>query len=279
MTGSSRADTWRPTLAWWRFAALMLMFATALPSMAWGQRSLAIEGEVGGSLSPAPIQRRNVTLLNDPFQGQVPVLFNDRAQGSLFFSLRVIASSLELSYTLDSLRLGRGVGRCRGAGPVFVPANGTIDDSAVRYDCDVERFPLDSLARPVSTMNIHHLGGGLRFYRSRRAVVQGEPGSRGVQIYGVSGAGISLSNYAYDIQQRSWRPGFHLFAGAGLDVPLGRSLTFTVSARYRLVVLTSSLPSPSAAARAQDAGVSVLGSMFEPVHVVTLGAGLRFSFR
>jgi len=260
-------------------AALWLVLATALPSVAWGQRSLAIEGEMSGALSPAPIQRRNVTLLNDPFLGEVPVLFHDRAQGSLSFSLRVIASSLELGYTLDRLRAGQGVGRCRGDGPAFVLANGTIDDSAVRYDCDVERFPLDSLARPVSTMNVHHLGGGLRFYRTRRTVVPGERSARAVQLYAVLGGGFSLSNYAYDVQQRSWRPGVHVLAGAGVDVPLGRSLTFTVSARYRLIVLTSSLPSPAAAARAQDAGVSVLGSMFEPLHVFTLGAGLRFSFR
>ena len=263
----------------WRFLALLLVLVTALPSMAWGQRSLAIEGELSGALSPAPIQHRNVTLLNDPFLGEVPVLFNDRAQGSLSFSLRVIASSLELSYTLDSLRAGQGIGRCRGEGPVFVLANGTIDDSAVRYDCDVERFPVDALTRPVSTMNVHHLGGGLRFYRTRRTVVPAERNARGVQLYAVTGGGISLSNYAYDVQQRSWRPGVHVLAGAGLDVPLGRSLTFTLSARYRLIVLTSSLPSPAAAARAQDSDVSVLGSMFEPLHVFTLGAGLRFSFR
>jgi hypothetical protein len=279
MSIHARKASWFRVVARWATLLTALVLCSALPANALAQRSLAVEGEMAGSLSPAPVQRRNVTLLNDPAQGEVPVLFNDRAQGSLAFSLRVIASALEVGYTLDSIRLGRGIARCRGTGAAFVLANGSIDDSAVRYDCDVERFPIDGLSRPVSNMNVHHLGGGLRFYPTGRSVLRGERESQGVQLYAVLGGGFSLSNYAYDIQQRSWRPGFHVLAGAGFDVPLGRSLTFTLSARYRVVVLTTSLPSPAAAARAEDSDVSVVGSMFEPLHLFTLGAGLRFSFR
>jgi hypothetical protein len=205
---------------------------------------------MAGALSPGPVQRRNVTLLNDPAQGEVPVLFNDRAQGSLSFGLRVIASSLEVGYTFDSLRLGRGVGRCRGTGSSFVLANGTIDDSAVRYDCDMERFSIDGLSRPVPSMTVHHLGGGLRFYRTRRSVVRGERESQGVQLYAVLGdAAGTCPDGVQRWQLRVWWKPFVTFIWyGGLLIALGGVLA--IAGRVRVDLKRRTAVAKGAARRA-----------------------------
>lgn len=272
-----RPDRWR-----WVFGGLFVgMTFFGVP--VWAQRGVAVEATVSGNLVPGAVTRDNVAAATAVGESSSEaVLFHEKAAPSATLSVRLALGSAELVYRADLLSLGSAVVTCRGdAAPVLLD-DGRWDDAAVNYSCGLrERRTLAE--RLTRTMVVHTLGGGLRLNSVRRGgsiigLDAGDGVTRTVWFATFDG-GLAMTTYTWQLQDRRIRPGVYVAARGGIELPVSREVSLTLSTGYRFILLSAASPARDGASRSVAQGQWVGTSLFDGISVVGLEAGLRVGFR
>jgi hypothetical protein len=270
----------------WLGVLVAVVFVCGAPASSWAQRGLSLEVAGGGTLVPGAITRDNLTTATAAGgAGGEAIVFDERANPSASISLRVGLGDLEVAYRGDLMGVGDSVIRCRGdRAPEELP-NGTLDDSAVRYDCGIARDVVPRIESDGSSMLVHSLSGGMR-WSSRRGeelfpgmeLEEGAEPSR-TSFFGVVEGGLAATTYAWQVQDKRLRFGAVVGGRGGIEIDVNQSISLAIAGTYRLFALGAAVRAAESAGRTVDRGGSVGSSLFDLVHVFGLELGLRLRFR
>ena len=157
----------------------------ALPASA--QSQLALEAGFGGDFALSPFLHNTVRV---DATDNVPSLSNRFTAPGVQTGVSVLLSNTELRYTYQRYAWAREVRLCEGDRAVEQLVNGEVDDSEVRYDCDIGRTRIDVSDEDLDPLNLHHFNVGVRIP------------ARGLEqpaIYAVISPGLTLTGFRDEV--------------------------------------------------------------------------------